>query len=164
MDSIGLFQGSITVIHVLLAILIIALVLVQGGNSGGMGAAFGGGNTEGVFGATGGSNFMQKLTLIFTLIFLLTSMFLGVMQNKSGDTGLMKDIQSSSTSSSTIETEPASKVNPVAIPAEVVDPVTNQPTATETKPVVTPVPQEVAPVVPADTKPNTIPSTTAPQQ
>ncbi len=137
MESIGLLQVSITVVHILLALFIIGLVIVQGGNSGGMGAAFGGGNTEGVFGATGGSNFMQKLTLIFTLFFLLTSMFLSVILTKEGNTGLLRDIESSSSTSTLPAVDPVLNVPAEAVPAEAIPaqpaPVDAQPSPSNTE-------------------------------
>ena len=67
-------------IHVLVALFMILVVLVQGGNQGGVGAAFGGGNTQGVFGATGATSFLGKLTYSAALIFMITSIILVVFQ------------------------------------------------------------------------------------
>ena len=45
-------ETFVTIIHYIAALFLIVVVLVQGGNQGGIGAAFGGGNTQGVFGAS----------------------------------------------------------------------------------------------------------------
>lgn len=62
----------------------ILVVLVQGGNQGGVGAAFGGGNTQGVFGATGATSFLGKLTYGAALIFMVTSISLVTLKGGHG--------------------------------------------------------------------------------
>ena len=59
----------ILVVHIILAILIIALVLVQQGKGAEAGASFERrcGNS---FGASGAGNFLTRLTAIFTALFL----------------------------------------------------------------------------------------------
>ena len=54
----------ITALHVFVALFMILVVLLQGGNSGGIGATLGGGNSSGVFGATGANSMLTKLTYI----------------------------------------------------------------------------------------------------
>lgn len=66
-------ESLILVLHVLAAILIIALVLLQQGKGADAGAAFGGGASQTVFGSQGGGSFFGKLTALFALIFFLTS-------------------------------------------------------------------------------------------
>ncbi len=70
----------IVVLHILVALFMILVVLVQGGNRGGVGAAFGGGNTQGVFGATGATSFLGKLTYMAAIIFMVTSIVLVMLQ------------------------------------------------------------------------------------
>ena len=50
----------------------ILVVLIQGGNQGGVGAA-GGGNSQGVFGASGATTLLGKLTYAAAAIFMVTS-------------------------------------------------------------------------------------------
>lgn len=61
----------VLVVHIILAILIIALVLVQHGKGADAGASFGGGGAATVFGASGSGNFLTRLTAICTALFLL---------------------------------------------------------------------------------------------
>ncbi|WP_109439546.1 preprotein translocase subunit SecG [Acinetobacter haemolyticus] len=87
----------ILVVHIILAILIIALVLVQQGKGAEAGASFGGGGAATVFGASGAGNFLTRLTAIFTAIFFVTSLSLAVMAKKSTtDAYSLKTVQSSS--------------------------------------------------------------------
>lgn len=53
-----------------MAILIIALVLVQQGKGAEAGASFGGGGAATVFGASGAGNFLTRLTAILLHYFL----------------------------------------------------------------------------------------------
>ena len=66
-------EALILVLHVLAAILIIALVLLQQGKGADAGASFGGGASQTVFGSQGGGSFFGKMTAVFALVFFLTS-------------------------------------------------------------------------------------------
>ena len=66
-------EALILVLHVLAAVAIIALVLLQQGKGADAGASFGGGASQTVFGSQGGSSFFGKMTAVFALVFFLTS-------------------------------------------------------------------------------------------
>lgn len=66
-------EALILVLHVLAAIAIIALVLLQQGKGADAGASFGGGASQTVFGGQGSGSFFGKMTAVFALIFFLTS-------------------------------------------------------------------------------------------
>ena len=84
------------VVHIILAILIIALVLVQQGKGAEAGASFGGGGAATVFGASGAGNFLTRLTAIFTALFFVTSLTLAVFAKKQTiDAYSLKTVQSS---------------------------------------------------------------------
>jgi len=72
----------ILVVHIILAILIIALVLVQQGKGAEAGASFGGGGAATVFGASGAGNFLTRMTAICTALFFVTSLTLAVFAKK----------------------------------------------------------------------------------
>ena len=86
-------ETLVTVIHLASAIFMILVILIQGGNSGGVGAAFGGGNSQGVFGAGGATSFLGKVTYGVAAVFMITSISLTVIQKNSGDTGLSKRLE-----------------------------------------------------------------------
>ena len=67
-------ETLLLVIHVVAALAIIGLVLLQHGKGADMGAAFGGGASGSVFGATGSANFLSRATAIIATVFFLTSM------------------------------------------------------------------------------------------
>ena len=86
-------ESLITVIHILASLFMIVVILIQGGNAGGIGAAFGGGNSQGFFGASGANTFLSRLTYICAGIFMITSVTLSVMQSNSGETGLTEKLE-----------------------------------------------------------------------
>jgi preprotein translocase subunit SecG len=62
------------VIHVLAALGLVGLVLLQHGKGADMGAAFGSGSAGSLFGSSGSSNFLSRSTAIFAFVFFLSSM------------------------------------------------------------------------------------------
>ena len=62
--------------HVIIAVLIIALILVQKGKGADMGSAFGAGASGTIFGAKGSANFLSRTTAILATIFFITSLAL----------------------------------------------------------------------------------------
>ena len=71
-----MLRGVILGVHVLLALMIIALVLLQRGKGAEAGAGFGSGASGTVFGARGTSTLFSKLTAIFAGLFFVTSLSL----------------------------------------------------------------------------------------
>lgn len=70
-------------LHVIVALGIIGLVLLQQGKGAEMGASFGGGSSGSLFGATGSANFLSRSTSILVTVFFLTSLGLAyVASNK----------------------------------------------------------------------------------
>ncbi|HQT80600.1 MAG: preprotein translocase subunit SecG [Ferrovum sp. 37-45-19] len=66
----------IWVVHVLAAIGVIGLVLIQHGKGADLGAAFGSGSAGGLFGASGAGNFLSRTTAILAAVFFATSLLL----------------------------------------------------------------------------------------
>ena len=62
------------VVHVLVAVAIIGLVLLQHGKGADMGSGFGGGASGSLFGATGSANFLSRTTAVLAAIFFVTSL------------------------------------------------------------------------------------------
>lgn len=69
----------IMIIHILAAVCIIALVLVQQGKGAAVGAAFGSGASQTIFGSRGSGSFLLRVTISFAIIFFLTSIALNRM-------------------------------------------------------------------------------------
>ena len=62
--------------HVLVALTLIVVVLVQRGQGGDMGASFGGGGAQTLFGSRGSGSFLGKLTGGLAATFMMTSLTL----------------------------------------------------------------------------------------
>jgi preprotein translocase subunit SecG len=87
--------GILTVIHVLVALALVGLVLMQKSSEQGVGAAFGAGMTDTVFGA-GTTSALQRMTIWCACGLLATTMILAVLHahrgHGSGGTSLMQKI------------------------------------------------------------------------
>jgi len=62
--------------HMLVAVLLIGVVLIQRGQGADMGASFGGGGAQTLFGSRGSGSFLGKATGGLAAIFMLTSLTL----------------------------------------------------------------------------------------
>lgn len=82
-----LFSLVLTV-HILAALAIIGLVLMQHGKGADMGAAFGSGASGSLFGASGSANFLSRTTAMLAAVFFVTSLTLAyVASNKPKTSG-----------------------------------------------------------------------------
>ncbi|MEK7779638.1 MAG: preprotein translocase subunit SecG [Pseudomonadota bacterium] len=80
--------------HVILAIVLIVLVLLQHGKGADMGAAFGSGSAGSLFGASGSANFLSRSTAVVATLFFISSMsltYLSANQTK-GDGSIMDGV------------------------------------------------------------------------
>jgi preprotein translocase subunit SecG len=66
----------ILIIHVIVCIALILIILLQSGKGADIGAVFGGGGSQTVFGSTGATPFLSKVTIGAAVIFMLTSFVL----------------------------------------------------------------------------------------
>lgn len=65
-----------TVLHIIVTIAMIFIVLIQTGRGSEIGAVFGSGASQTLFGSSGPTGFMTKLTTIAAILFMLTSLSL----------------------------------------------------------------------------------------
>jgi preprotein translocase subunit SecG len=78
-----MLRGFILSVHILLALMIIGLVLMQRGKGAEAGAGFGSGASGTVFGARGTATLFSKLTAIFAGLFFVTSLTLAYLGTRS---------------------------------------------------------------------------------
>jgi preprotein translocase subunit SecG len=129
-----MLRGVILGVHVLLALMIIGLVLLQRGKGAEAGAGFGSGASGTVFGARGTSTLFSKLTAVFAALFFVTSLSLAYL-------GSHSTVEPTSVLERAAQAAAAApKAPPAAAPA-------TSPTPTQTQ---TPTP---APVEPKPTEP-----------
>lgn len=69
-------EQAILIVHVLAALGIVGLILLQQGKGADMGASFGSGSSQTLFGANGGGNALTRATAILATIFFCTSLAL----------------------------------------------------------------------------------------
>lgn len=79
-------EAIVLIIHVLMALAIIGLVLIQQGKGADAGASFGGGASQTVFGSQGSGSFFGKLTAIFAVVFFATSFALAYVASEKAKT------------------------------------------------------------------------------
>ncbi len=75
----------LTIIHVLSAVTIIGLVLLQHGKGADAGAAFGSGGAGSIFGARGPVTFLTHATGILAVVFFVTSLSLAYLSGQTVD-------------------------------------------------------------------------------
>jgi preprotein translocase subunit SecG len=66
-------EKLVLIVHILMALAIIGLILLQQGKGATAGASFGAGASQTVFGSEGSGSFFTRITAIFATIFFCTS-------------------------------------------------------------------------------------------
>ena len=84
-------ETIVLVVHVLLAIAVISLVLLQHGRGADAGAAFGSGASGTVFGARGATSFLQRFTTWVAAAFFATSLGLAYLAAQRPETSGIVD-------------------------------------------------------------------------
>lgn len=80
-------ETVILAVHIVIALTLIGLILIQQGKGADAGAAFGGGGGGGgasasVFGSQGSGNFLSKTTAVLATVFFVTSLFLSYLSGQ----------------------------------------------------------------------------------
>jgi preprotein translocase subunit SecG len=117
-------ESLITVLHVLAAASLIGLVLIQHGKGADMGAAFGSGASGSLFGVTGSSNMLSKITAAAVVVFFATSLTLTYMAGHRTGGSVVKAPQAAKTDAA----KPAD-AKPIDTNAITVEPVGAAPSA-----------------------------------
>jgi preprotein translocase subunit SecG len=123
-----MLRGLILGVHVLLALMIIGLVLLQRGKGAEAGAGFGSGASGTVFGARGTSTLFSKLTAVFAGLFFVTSLTLAY-------------LGSHATAEPTSVLERAAQAAAATAPAKAPPPASTPPAPVNTPAASTPAPQ-----------------------
>ena len=136
-------------LHVLIAVAISGLGLLQHGKGADMGSGFGGGASSSLFGATGSANFLSRATAVLATLFFITSLGLAYLAtNKPRGGGVLDAVKKETTAPANPATEKAAteksaKEKPVAD-----KPVADKPAAQSPAPAESPVPAPKAKDVP----------------
>ena len=103
-----MLANILLVLHLLVAVAIVVLVLLQQGKGADMGAAFGGGSSQSLFGARGSANFLSRTTSFLVAVFFFSSMTLAYLYTRQSET--------SSIGGSSVVAPPADLSAPPAVP------------------------------------------------
>ncbi len=104
--------GILTAVHILVALFLIVLVLMQKSSEQGIGAAFGGGMTETVFGA-GTTTALVRMTIWCACLLLATTLILAVLHSHRGrSSGSLMQRTLSTTPMMPAPSQPAFPMNP----------------------------------------------------
>ncbi len=88
----------LTIIHVLLCLFLIGVILLQQGKSADLASAFGGQGSQTAFGPRGASNILSKSTTWCAVAFMLTSIGLTIlMQRSSGSHSVLSGTKTTQT-------------------------------------------------------------------
>ncbi|TYC57356.1 preprotein translocase subunit SecG [Marinobacter sp. BW6] len=71
-------ETLVVVVHVVIAVALVGLVLIQQGKGADAGAAFGGGASQTVFGSQGSGSFLTRFTTLLAVVFFVTSFSLAI--------------------------------------------------------------------------------------
>jgi preprotein translocase subunit SecG len=114
-------------LHILVAIGLIALVLIQHGKGADVGAAFGSGASGTVFGARGSASFLSRVTAVMAALFFAISMSLAYLGTQRVDRGSVVErvqpaeeaqaVEAPEQPASGIPDRPPQETPPVDIPA-----------------------------------------------
>jgi len=108
-----IIKALIIFVHILVSIALIVIVLLQKGKGASMGSVFGG-SSQTLFGATGGTTFMHKITVVSAVIFMLTCLILAFMFGRMPTKSIMSGVGNQPIQS----TQPVSPEAPAAnVPA-----------------------------------------------
>lgn len=111
-------ESIILVLHVLVAVAIVGLILLQQGKGAEMGASFGAGASQTVFGAAGSAGFLTKATAVLAAVFFATSLGLAVYAKKNSQGfGLVPEIPEHAEAAKPAGDVPAAPAAAVPAPA-----------------------------------------------
>jgi len=101
-------HNVVLIVHVIIAVMIVALVLIQRGKGADAGAAFGAGASGTVFGARGSANFLSRSTAVLAALFFGTSLGLAYLGAQRKPVESLLDVEAPA------ETAPAPVAGPPA--------------------------------------------------
>jgi preprotein translocase subunit SecG len=82
------------VLHVITCLFLIMVVLLQQGKGADL-SVFGGGSTQAAFGARGAATLLHKLTVAFFILFMVTTISIGVLQRGRRASSVMQGVATS---------------------------------------------------------------------
>ena len=94
------------VLHIAVSLVLILVVLLQTGKRADLAGAFGGGGSQTAFGARGAATFLSKATTISAVLFMITSIWLGVRFGSESGSSVVQDTGAAPVSSAPATPQP----------------------------------------------------------
>jgi preprotein translocase subunit SecG len=102
-----ILETPLTALHVFSAFVLILIILIQPGKSGGLTAALGGSGSQQVFGGRGAGTFLTKGTWILATTFFMTSIILAYTSSSTDES--IRDKKAGHKAAAASHVEPAKK-------------------------------------------------------
>jgi len=114
----------LTLFHVLLAVALILIVLLQSGKGTDLAGAFGGMGSQTAFGPRGTATFLSKATVVLAALFMVTSVGLSIIANRSmaGGESVLSGEQSKPAAPAAGQSSPAPPPSKPGAPIDAVPP------------------------------------------
>jgi preprotein translocase subunit SecG len=107
----------VTIVHVIVALILILVVLLQTGKRADLAGAFGGGGSQTAFGTRGAATLLSKVTTTAAVLFMMTSMALSILSGqRGGQSGTVLPADEPATPG-TVDFQPAPMNQPEGLPA-----------------------------------------------
>lgn len=100
-----MLEVILTGIHVLVCLFLVFVVLLQSGQAADLAGAFGGGGSQTALGMRGAATLLQKLTTMSAIVFMLTSLSLGIVGRT--ESSVIDDLEVPVSSAPALPAEPA---------------------------------------------------------
>lgn len=109
----------ITIVHIVVAVILILVVLLQTGKRADLAGAFGGGGSQTAFGARGAATALSKITTWAAVLFMVTSLALSILSSRPdrGGGSVLDDVDVPASSAPAPAPAPAPEA-PSDVPAE----------------------------------------------
>jgi len=109
-------------VHVIVALFLVIVVLLQTGKGAAMGSAFGSAGSQTIFGSAGAGNFLTKLTTAAAAIFMITSLSLTTISSEQKSESVIPQTEQAPAATDTAlpllpETLPGDTTSNPALPA-----------------------------------------------
>jgi preprotein translocase subunit SecG len=83
-------------VHIVVCIFLILVVLLQQGKGADL-SVFGGGSTQTAFGARSATTLLHKLTVTSFVLFICTTLLIGILQGGAGGSSIMSEVEETAT-------------------------------------------------------------------
>ena len=98
-------ENIVLTIHLILALALVGIVLLQRSEGGGLGLGGGGGGSDGIMSGRGAATALTKITWVLALAFIITSMSLTIIASRNANSSSIFDRLGSESDTKEIDTD-----------------------------------------------------------